>query len=299
MDVSIIIVNYNTKELTDQCLNSIHKYTVGCEYEVILVDNASDDGSFEYFSNRSDVKYVYLKENLGFGKANNEGLKHAEGEFIFFLNSDTYLCNDAIGIFLNFCNSYVGKLGAVGCKLQDVNGNYIHSFAQISNVSQILLSYFFSPISPFLTKRFRAKDDEELLKHDIFEVGYVTGADIFIKRAVLEQCGFFDPDFFMYYEEVEMQYRFKKNGYTNMIISKPEIVHLEGMSQIKSSDRVSMKKMLMAQKSQMIFVEKTNTLMCYLIYRVMLFVIRMPFVLFSKYNFMEKKEYISVLLKRK
>ena len=89
MDVSIIIVNYNTKELTLQCLNSIFKQTIKIEYEIIVVDNASVDGSQkiikEYYPK---VILIENKENFGFGIANNIGAKYAQGKYLFFLNSD-------------------------------------------------------------------------------------------------------------------------------------------------------------------------------------------------------------------
>lgn len=93
MDVSIIIVNYNTKALTSQCINSIYEKTQGISFEVILVDNASIDGSKEHFQSDSRVRYIYSEENLGFGRANNLGVSVASGQNILFLNPDTVLIN--------------------------------------------------------------------------------------------------------------------------------------------------------------------------------------------------------------
>ena len=99
MDVSIIIVNYNTKELTAACINSIFQYTEGVEFEVILVDNASTDGSREFF--RKDTRIILIESeiNLGFGRANNLGYEYSHGKYVFLLNSDTYLLNNAVKIF--------------------------------------------------------------------------------------------------------------------------------------------------------------------------------------------------------
>ena len=87
MQVSIIIVNYNTKDITENCIASIISQTKDVEYEIILVDNASTDGSKEYFEKRNGIHYIYSNENLGFGRANNLGAKSASGEFLFLLNS--------------------------------------------------------------------------------------------------------------------------------------------------------------------------------------------------------------------
>ena len=96
MDVSIIIVNYNTLKVTAQCLDSIFRLTYGLSFEVILVDNASTDGSKEIFSQDKRIKYIYSDRNLGFGRANNLGFQTAAGEYIFLLNSDTILLNNAV-----------------------------------------------------------------------------------------------------------------------------------------------------------------------------------------------------------
>lgn len=99
MDVSVIIVTYNTLALTRDCIDSIFRHTANVQFEVIVVDNASEDGSYDYFSKDRRIIYVYSQENMGFGRANNLGLEYASGEYIFLLNSDTYLKNNAIKIF--------------------------------------------------------------------------------------------------------------------------------------------------------------------------------------------------------
>ena len=96
MDVSIIIVNYNTKDLTKKCIESVIKYTTNILYEIILVDNASMDGSKELFEKDIRIKYIYNSTKDGFGKANNLGLKYSSGKYVFLLNSDTILMNNAV-----------------------------------------------------------------------------------------------------------------------------------------------------------------------------------------------------------
>ena len=104
MDVSVIIVNYNTLELTKNTIESVFEKTIEVSYEIILVDNASTDGSVEFFENNYKDKIILIKnnENLGFGRANNKGIEIAKGKYIFLLNSDTLLINNAIKILFDF-----------------------------------------------------------------------------------------------------------------------------------------------------------------------------------------------------
>ena len=119
MTVSIIIVNYNTLHVLKPCLDSIIEHTIGIDYEIIVVDNGSTDGSIEVLSQDNRITLIQTGENLGFGKANNKGLEQAKGKYILFLNSDTLLRNNAIKIFYDFAEQYQGKLGALGGILED------------------------------------------------------------------------------------------------------------------------------------------------------------------------------------
>ena len=126
MDVSIIIVNYNTKQLLKDCLNSIYEHTENISFEVIVSDNGSKDGSIEML--KAEFPQVILIENnanLGFGKANNKGLAIAKGKYIFYLNSDTILLNNAVKLFFDYFeeNGKKENIGALGCNLLDKQGN--------------------------------------------------------------------------------------------------------------------------------------------------------------------------------
>ena len=106
MNVSIVIVNYNTLKLTKACIDSVIEKTSGLEYEIILVDNASSDGSSDVFKNDERIIFIEASDNIGFGKANNLGVKHAKGDYLFFLNSDTLLLNNAVDELWKFCESH-------------------------------------------------------------------------------------------------------------------------------------------------------------------------------------------------
>ena len=296
MEVSIIIVNYNTQQLTCACIDSIIAKITGIDYEIILVDNASTDGSQEHFCRDERIKFIEAGRNLGFGKANNLGVNQANGDYLFFLNSDTLLLNNAIYEMWRYCEKHKeDNIGGLGCILCDGNNQRCHSYAKLNTWKDIVKSYFLAPYSKTKAKEIMAMDAEDESK-DAFEVGYVTGADLFVSRKVIDECGCFDPDFFMYSEESEMQWRFKKHGYKNMIIKSPKIMHLEGMSQAKKKSP-TMKKIIMTQSSLYLYVKKTSSSFQYTMFRFLFPLTRLPFLLLSRRPICEKIEYIGMILR--
>lgn len=227
MDVSIIIVNYNTKYVTKSCIDSIFSQTKGLVFEVILVDNASCDGSKELFEYDSRIRYIYNSENIGFGVANNLGYEYSRGKYIFLLNSDTILLNNAIYEMFLYMESANNSIGCVGCVLSDINGREMHSYGTFPSIKTYvyrILAYY----------HIRLKGYSDIpRKGDIYPllVDYVTGADLFVRKEIIDKYGLFDPDFFMYYEETDLQFRFRSNGYISQIITTPRIMHLQGASQ--------------------------------------------------------------------
>lgn len=297
MHVSIIIVNYNTKPLTVDCVDSIINKTIGIDYEIILVDNASSDGSQEFFANDARIKFIEAGRNLGFGKANNLGVQQAKGDYIFFLNSDTLLLNNAIYEMWRYCEEHKeDNIGGLGCILCDGNNQRCHSYAKLNTWKDIVKSYFLAPYSKNKAKEIIAIDSEDE-GNEAFEVGYVTGADLFVSRKVIDECGCFDPDFFMYSEESEMQWRFRKHGYHNMIIKSPKIMHLEGMSQTKRKSP-TMRKIMMTQSSLYLYVKKTSSKFEYLLFQLLFPITRLPFLLLSKRSVRDKVVYVKMFFVR-
>lgn len=260
MKVSIILVNYNTKEMTKACIDSIFEKTKGIEFEVILVDNDSHDGSLEVFANDRRITFVEAGGNIGFGRANNMGLTKATGEYIFFLNTDTLLVNNAVKSFYDFCESSKDKkIGGVGCLLQNANGQRIHSFASFPTLCRELRDFFIAPIcKKFHLAYHRYDTTKDDTKKDWFYVDYATGADLFVSRKVIDECGGFDPDFFMYFEETEMQHRWTSHGYASVIIKTPKIIHLEGGSVNKQRSKFNVRQFLMGEKSKILYFKKTH-----------------------------------------
>ncbi len=252
MDVSIIIVNYNTKKITSECIDSIVEKTVGLDYEIILVDNASTDGSKDLFANDYRVKYLYQNENLGFGRANNLGLKYAKGRNIFFLNPDTILVNNAVK-FLSFFLDGNSEVGACGGNLYDAEMKAALSFKRIyPGIADEINNLFFH----IPEKLFFGKSWYHNFSSNIINTAHISGADLMIKKTVLDKIGAFSPDFFMYYEETDLCYRIHKAGYKLISLPQVKIQHLEGKS-FQSS--VNLKRLQLSENGRMIFYKRNYT----------------------------------------
>lgn len=225
VDVSIIIVNYNTCEITEACLNSVFEKTVGITFEIILVDNASTDGSREVFGKRKDITYLYQQENLGFGRANNVGLEKAMGRNVLFLNSDTLLINNAIKILSDYLDANT-KVGGAGGNLYSSTMFPLHSYRRFSP----LLFDMDICLSGILGKLLYGKNMEHNHTSTPFYVVSIIGADLMVKKTTLDMVGYFDPRFFMYCEETELCHRIRIGGERLVSVPDAKIIHLEGAS---------------------------------------------------------------------
>jgi GT2 family glycosyltransferase len=202
MDVSIIIVNWNTKKLLHDCLASIYKFTRDIDFEVIVVDNGSSDKSSDMVKKDfPQVKLVINKDNLGFTKANNKGIKIAKGKYILLLNSDTYLVENSLKKLITIANQKE-KVGAIGPLLLNEDKSVQQSVGFFPHLPQVLWWMSFLDDLPFgyLLKPYH-------VNHDLFykkpeDVDWVTGAAILVPRKVIDKVGLLDEQIFMYGEEV-------------------------------------------------------------------------------------------------
>ena len=238
MDVSVIIVNYNTKELTRNCLKSVFEQTKDIDFEVIVSDNGSQDGSLEMIKKEfPQVVLIENNANLGFGAANNRGLAIAKGKYVFYLNSDTLLLNNVVKIFYDFWENADNKnnIGALGAWLLK-DDKVIHSFAEYPTFKNMLYTLFRAIISSLFGKLKKIRNSNKIIikkKYADLEIlGYITGADLFIKN---DRSAFFDERYFMYFEESDLQFNnFKKKNKKCIILADPQIIHLEGGSDKKT-----------------------------------------------------------------
>ena len=243
MDVSVIIVNYNTKELTKNCIDSIFEKTSGVTFEVILVDNASTDGSVEVFVQDNRIFFIQNNRNLGFGLANNEGNKIAQGKYVFFLNPDTLLLNNAIKILYDFmeCHSHAGICGG---NLFDSELNPIHSYRMMLPSFAWEMDYH---LGQMFTRIRWGKNAEYNDSEAPMKVGYITGADMMIRKEIFDKVGGFSKYFFMYYEECELTYRINELGFNSYSVPSAKIQHLEGKS-FPSTDFTTKDRFLLSGK---------------------------------------------------
>ena len=226
MDVSVIIINYNTRQMTAECIDSVFEKTKDIKFEIILVDNASTDGSKEFFEQDKRIIYIYNNENLGFGRANNIGIEVAKGRNILFLNSDTLLINNAIKILSNYLDENP-KVGACGGNLYTKDLKPNHSYRLIFPSIMDEINTLFAKLP---SKFIYGKNEEYNHTNKPLLVKYITGADLMVRKNVLDDVGLFDPRFFMYFEETELCHRFWENKYAIMSIPNAKIIHLDGGS---------------------------------------------------------------------
>jgi GT2 family glycosyltransferase len=228
MDVSVIIVNYNTLILLCDAIESILSNTESLNYEIIVVDNASNDNSENIIAEKygEKVLYIPLSENVGFGRANNEGIKASKGRNIFLLNPDTVLLNNAVKILSDYLDENP-ETGIAGGNLFDVNKAPAYSYR-----------FFFPSLFWEINDMFLAYPEKLIFgKNACFNsssqplvVAYITGADMMISRKAFDKAGRFDPDFFLYFEESDLAFRVRKSGFLIKSVPQAEIIHLEGNS---------------------------------------------------------------------
>lgn len=262
-DVSIILVSYNTKDLTQQCIESVYKNTDGLSFEVFCVDNCSQDGSVEMIREKfPQVKLIASDKNNGFGAANNLAIQKCNSKYIFFLNTDTLLKNNAIKILFEFIESNE-KIAAAGGNLYDDEDKNILSYGWFPTVkSKFIKAFLLNRIVKFSKTNDRCENKNEELK----EVDFVSGADLMVRKSVLDEVGFFDEDFFLYYEDVELQYRIKKAGHKIYINPNAKIAHLEGAS---SKNRVVRRKY--ALEAEYLFFKKAYNLSKFSLVKILFF----------------------------
>lgn len=298
INVSIIIVNFNTRELLKQCLSSIYKYSGDIIFEIIVVDNASDDASQKMVKKEfSEVILIESKENVGFGRANNLGLCFSKGDYVFYLNSDTIFLNNAVKFFYDYfeINKNKKKIGVLGSLLLDEENNEIDSNGRFPSISNTIYPAFLFYLGKLISNvRVRPVQKKILAGNYDVSVDYVIGADMFMERSVALQYQF-DSNIFMYAEEVDLQKRLFNSKYCVLLINGPKIIHLEGGSS-KTKKQESLFKMINGTKSLFYYIKKHHPYYYYCIFRLLYACINLPRLLNNKYPKDYKLKFIRVLI---
>jgi len=207
LDLSLIILSWNTRDLLEKCVASAVAQTGNLEFEILVVDNASEDGSREMIEKLfPDVKLVVNSTNVGFGAGNNSALSHATGKYLLFLNSDTILTEGALDTLVAFMDANPGA-GIAGPKLLNGDGSLQYSCRRYPDLGA---GFFRStPLGRLFPKnRFAGNYMMTDWDHaNVRSVDWVSGAALLIRSTLVDQIGCFDEDFYMYCEDVDLCWR--------------------------------------------------------------------------------------------
>ena len=253
MKLSVIIVNYNVKYFLEQCLHSVVKAVQSIEAEIFVVDNCSTDGSIAYLQPQfATVQFIANTENVGFGKANNQALAIAKGDYVLFLNPDTIVPEDCFEKCIAFFDQ-TPNCGALGIKMVDGKGIFL---PESKRAFPSPLTSFFKLVglASFFPKSsvFNKYALGHLSENENHEVDVLAGAFMLLRKQVIEKVTGFDETFFMYGEDVDLSYRVQAAGYKNYYFSNSSIIHFKG----ESTKKGSLNYVRMFYQAMSIFVQK-------------------------------------------
>jgi GT2 family glycosyltransferase/glycosyltransferase involved in cell wall biosynthesis len=230
MDISIAIVSFNTRDILAECIESIYAQTNSLEMEIIVVDNASGDGSADMVAQRfANIQLIRNERNVGFAAANNQAIGKAKGRYILLLNSDTVVLDRAIEKTFAFAEKNK-QAAVVGCRTLNPDGTVQRTCSMFPSALNMVLSstylYKIFPRSKFFGRELMTWWD----RNDVREVDVVSGCFMLVRREAIEQVGMMDEKFFLYAEETDWCYRFAKAGFKMVFTPDAEIIHYGGAS---------------------------------------------------------------------
>ena len=252
MKISIIIVSWNVKDDLVNCLDSIYRNPPSQEYEIIVVDNASTDDTVATI--KRQYKNVLVIENLtnsGFSAANNLGIHKARGQYLFLLNPDTIVCENAIDVLAKTLDNYEDS-GGCGPRLFNPDGSDQIAVGSVPTFRAMLYGKTILRSLGIFRSHYKS------LKHLDFdyetqkEMEQLSGAAVMVRNSVMKEIGLMDEAFFMYYEDIDLFLRIRKARWKLLYVPTAKIIHAGG----KSSDQVSWAKHMMMYESLFIFLKK-------------------------------------------
>ena len=269
MVLSIVIVNYNVKEFLTQCLESIYRSKTEYTFEVIVVDNASaDSGESRILKAFPEVRWIANTENIGFGRANNQGFEAAKGTYTLILNPDTVVQEDTLEVCIDYLKSHP-EVGGLGIKGIDGTGQFLPESKRglptpMTALWKITgLSRIFTKSSFFARYHMGHLDPDGNHKVDI-----LVGCFMMVPTALLREVGGFDPRYFMYGEDIDLSYELLKTGHENQYISDSQIIHYKG----ESTKRGSLNYVKMFYQAMIIFARKQFSGSSALAYTLLIYV---------------------------
>jgi GT2 family glycosyltransferase len=264
MQLSIIIVNWNTRDLLDQCLASVDQTAGELGIELIVVDNASNDGSSQMVRDQyPKVKLVQNHENSGFARANNQGISESTGMYILLLNSDTVVKPGALQNLLEFMDVHP-EAGAASACLLNADGSLQYSCSPAPSLSrEVQRMLHFPGVRPDGYYPMGGWDRSQPR-----EVEAILGACMLLRREVLSQVGLMDEDYFMYSEEVDLCYRIRQAGWRIYWVPQSQVIHFGGQSTRQASSEM----FLRLYESKLIYFRKNYGPLNALAYKLLLMV---------------------------
>lgn len=235
VSISVIIVNYNVTTEVDECLASLLKYGKDLDLEIIVIDNNSPDRSIENLKQKyPEINFQFMKENLGYSKANNLGVQLSRFDYILLLNPDTVLIEDFITPIIRFAENN-NSTGACGPMLLYKDHRY-----QYSNGFRI--GYFYEAAEAFMFINYYRKFLKWIYRKHYsekipFEVNWMSGACLLMKKEIFSKVGGFNTEYFMNYEDIDLCKRIDEIGYRNYYFPGLHCIHLDQTSQKRDYER--------------------------------------------------------------
>lgn len=226
MDLSIIILNYKTKGLVKQCIRNVKVSTADLDYEIIVVDNGSND-SIELMlkENFPEIKFIQNGKNLGFSAGNNAGIKAASGKYIMVLNPDVTALNGSVNKMFKFMEANP-RVGIAGPKLINPDGSFQISCRTFQTLKLIILRRTPWGLLPSAKQELNRHLMLDFDHKNNREVDWFIGACMFLRKEMLDKVGLFDERFFMYLEDMDLCRRARMNNWNVYYIADAEMVHL-------------------------------------------------------------------------
>jgi N-acetylglucosaminyl-diphospho-decaprenol L-rhamnosyltransferase len=247
--LSVVVVSYNRKDLLARCLDAVLADPGAPDFELFVVDNDSRDGSAEMVAEQyPTVRLIANRDNVGFGKANNQAFAQARGRYILMLNPDTVARPGALRALVEYAAAHP-QVGAVGGRLEYEDGSFQHSAFRFPDLKQAFFGFFdgFVPLDSEVNGRYTPAQYEQP-----FPAEHLLGACLLLRREALEQVGVIDPAYFMYFEETDLCVRLKTAGWQNVYLPAAKIVHVSAGSTSAASEKMSVE----FHRSQAIFYRR-------------------------------------------
>jgi hypothetical protein len=243
-DMSIILVCWNNKDYMEPCLRSIYDGNLKCSFDIVVVDNGSTDGSQAMLQSEfPQVQLIQNDENVGLGRASNQGIDATNGRYALLLNNDTLVDGSALDAMVDFLDA-TSDAGAVGGRLLNSDGSFQAGYADFSTLSEEFM--IATHLGDLLWNGYPSHKESETVK----VVGWLSSACLLLRRAALDQVGVLDEEYFIYGDEADLQYRLKQGGWKVYYLPSVSTVHYGG----RSMDRWRRRKMV--YRGKMMFYEK-------------------------------------------